>query len=548
MQEKTFQAAVYLRLSREDGDIIEGSKLVSCSIANQKELVMDYLKSHPEISVYDTYTDDGYTGVNFDRPDFQRMLSDIREGKVNCVIVKDLSRFGRNYSECGRYIEKIFPMLDIRFIAVIDYFDSINVKDGIDITIAFKNLLNDNYCRDISVKVRSHMDIKRRNGDYIGAFASYGYMKDEANKNHLVVDSYAADVVRDIFSMKLCGMSVQAIADKLNVDGILSPLQYKKSIGAKQKTSFAKNLRSKWCYNTVLRILKNEVYTGTVVQGKSTTPNYKVKQRKMKKEAEWIRVSDMHEAIISKSEYDLIQEILRRDTRVSPQGTEVLPLSGMLFCADCGEPMVRKTVPYGGRKYFYYVCSGNKRDKSLCTTHSFPEDKLTKSVLSVVQNYIGRVISASYAMEMINNTPEMKPDIVKIDSRIENLTKEAETCNKRKKNLYEDYTDGLFSREEFNTMNEQFQNQLEEIKKSIASLKEDRRGILENGTGKQKWIEKIKEYKGIKTLDRELVCFLIEKVEVIDKGAINVTFRFENALTEMEKIVDLYSGELKEAM
>ncbi len=548
MQGKTFQAAVYLRLSREDGDIIEGSKLVSCSIANQKELVMDYLKSHPEITVYDTYTDDGYSGVNFDRPDFQRMLSDIRGGKVNCVIVKDLSRFGRNYSECGRYIEKIFPMLDIRFIAVIDYFDSINVKDGIDITIAFKNLLNDNYCRDISVKVRSHMDIRRRNGDYIGAFASYGYLKDEANKNHLVVDAYAADVVRDIFSMKLCGMSVQAIADKLNADGILSPLQYKKSIGANLKTSFAKNLRSKWCYNTVLRILKNEVYTGTVVQGKSTTPNYKIKKRKTKDMAEWIRVPDMHDAIISKSEYDLIQEILRRDTRVSPLGNEVLPLSGMLFCADCGEPMVRKTVHYGGRKYFYYVCSGNKRDKSLCTTHSFAEDKLTKSVLSVVQNYIGRVISASYAMEIINNTPEMKPDIVKIDTRIENLSKEAETCNKRKMNLYEDFSDGLFSREEFNAMNDQYQNQLEEIKKSLASLKEERKGIIENGTGKQKWIDKIKKYKGVETIDRELVCFLIKKVEVIDKGTIHVTFRFEDTLTEMEKIVELYSDEFKEAM
>ena len=171
---KTYHAAVYLRLSREDGDVAEGSKQISNSIANQKELVMDFLKSHPEISVVSTYTDDGFNGVNFERPEFQRMLSDIREGKIDCVIVKDLSRFGRNYIESGRYIEKIFPMLGIRFIAITDGYDSINEDMGSDMIIPFKNLINDAYCRDISIKIRSHMDIKRRNGEYIGAFAAYG--------------------------------------------------------------------------------------------------------------------------------------------------------------------------------------------------------------------------------------------------------------------------------------------------------------------------------------------------------------------------------------
>lgn len=216
MKEKSFQAAVYLRLSREDGDVTDGGKTVSNSIANQNELVMDYLKSHPEIKVVDTYTDDGFSGVNFERPEFQRMLSDIRQSKIDCVIVKDLSRFGRNYIESGRYIEKIFPMLGIRFIAITDGYDSIN----------------DTYCRDISIKIRSHMDIKRRNGEYIGAFAAYGYLKDEENKNHLVIDDYATDVARDIFTMKLCGMSQQSIADK--TDCICRRNQQKKATGRKE--------------------------------------------------------------------------------------------------------------------------------------------------------------------------------------------------------------------------------------------------------------------------------------------------------------------------
>lgn len=329
MKEKTFQAAVYLRLSREDGDVTDGGKTISNSIANQNELVVDFLKSHPEIKVIDTYTDDGFSGVNFERPEFQRMLSDIREGKIDCVIVKDLSRFGRNYIESGRYIEKIFPMLGLRFIAITDVYDSIKEDMGSDMIIPVKNLINDAYCRDISIKIRSHMDIKRRNGEYIGAFAAYGYLKDEENRNHLVIDDYAADVVRDIFSMKLCGMSQQAIADKLNADGILATLQYKKSVGVGLNSSFAKSMKPKWSYNAVTRILKNEVYTGTVVQGKCTTPNYKIKKRIHRDEADWIRVEDMHDAIIPKSEFDLVQEILIKDTRISPEQAEVFPLAAV---------------------------------------------------------------------------------------------------------------------------------------------------------------------------------------------------------------------------
>lgn len=254
-----YHAAIYLRLSREDGDVAEGSKLVSNSISNQKALIMDFLKSHTEIKVHSVYADDGYSGVNFDRPDFQRMLEDIRKGTINCVIVKDLSRFGRNYIEAGRYIEKIFPMLGVRFIAITDNYDSMAAAGGYgsDMVVPFKNLINDAYCRDISIKIRSHLEMKRKKGEYIGAFAVYGYLKDERNKNQLIIDEYAAGVVRDIFAMKLCGLNQQTIADRLNNDGILSPMEYKKSIGINLETTFKKGTQAKWSYNAVLRILKN---------------------------------------------------------------------------------------------------------------------------------------------------------------------------------------------------------------------------------------------------------------------------------------------------
>ena len=524
---KTFHAAVYLRLSREDGDVTDGSKQVSNSIANQNELVMDYLKSHPEITVISTYTDDGFSGVNFERPEFQRMLSDIREGKIDCVIVKDLSRFGRNYIESGRYIEKIFPMLGIRFIAITDGYDSINEDMGSDMIIPFKNLINDAYCRDISIKIRSHMDIKRRNGEYIGAFAAYGYLKDKENKNHLIIDEYAADVVRDIFSMKLCGMSQQAIADKLNADGILSPLQYKKSIGVDLNSSFAKSVKPGWSYNAVLRILKNEVYTGMVVQGKCTTPNYKIKKRIHKDEAEWIRVEDMHDAIISKSEFDLVQEILLRDTRVSPEKSEVFLFSGMIFCTDCGESMVRKTVPSGGKRYVYYVCSGNKQDKNRCSTHEIAESTLEENILETIKAYIDQMLGLADALDISNKAPTKKPEVEKQDARIEALKADIETCNKRRKNLYEDFKDGILSKDEYYAIRDQYEGELNQIQIAISRVSDERDRLLSNGTGRQEWMDEVLKYKGVTKLSRRMLTFLIERIEVESASSFKIIWRFD---------------------
>ena len=524
---KTFHAAVYLRLSREDGDVTDGSKQVSNSIANQNELVMDYLKSHPEITVISTYTDDGFSGVNFERPEFQRMLSDIREGKIDCVIVKDLSRFGRNYIESGRYIEKIFPMLGIRFIAITDGYDSINEDMGSDMIIPFKNLINDAYCRDISIKIRSHMDIKRRNGEYIGAFAAYGYLKDKENKNHLIIDEYAADVVRDIFSMKLCGMSQQAIADKLNADGILPPLQYKKSIGVDLNSSFAKSVKPRWSYNAVLRILKNEVYTGMVVQGKCTTPNYKIKKRIHKDKTEWIRVEDMHDAIISKSEFALVQEILLRDTRVSPEKSEVFLFSGMIFCADCGEPMVRKTVPAGGKRYVYYVCSGNKQDKNRCSTHEIAESTLKENILETIKAYIDQMMGLADALDISNKAPMKKPEVEKLDARIEALKADIETCNKRRKNLYEDFKDGILSKDEYYAIRDQYEGELNQIQIAISRVSDERDRLLSNGTGRQEWMDEVLKYKGVTKLSRRMLTFLIERIEVEGASSFKIIWRFD---------------------
>ena len=522
----SFNAAIYLRLSKEDGDVAEGGKLVSNSIANQEELVRDYLKSHADIRVYSVYKDDGYSGVNFDRPQFQQMIEDIKSGVVNCVIVKDLSRFGRNYIESGRYIEKIFPMLGVRFIAVTDHYDSFEDDSGSEMIIPFKNLINDAYCRDISVKVRSHLDMKRRNGEYIGAFVIYGYRKDPDDKNKLIVDDYAAEVVRDIFNMKLKGMSQHAIAKKLNEDGILSPLEYMRSQGINLNTSFRKNSRAKWSHPAVLRILQNEMYTGVLIQGKTGTPNYKIKKRTEKSEGSWIKQDGAFDAIISKENFALVQELLEKDTRIPPDGKKLYPFSGMVYCAECGAPMTRNISSAKGRKYVYYICSGNKKNKGNCSSHRISECVMQKAVLQAVTEHIEKVLELETALEELREAPNSDAVVRKFEERIQRKQDEIEKVKRRKLRLYEDLKDGILSREEYEMLRGQYSDRLSSKEEELRGFEEERKKALDNKTDQHQWIEEFKSHKGIGTLSRKDVVHMIERINVVSSKCIEVHFRF----------------------
>ncbi len=534
---KTYQAAIYLRLSKEDGDVDEGAKLVSNSISNQKALIMDFLKSHAEIKEYSIYVDDGYSGVSFDRPDFQRMLDDIRKGVVNCVIVKDLSRFGRNYIEAGRYIEKIFPMLGVRFIAVTDGFDSIGKDNSSDLIVPFKNLINDAYSRDISIKIRSNLEMKRKRGEYIGAFLTYGYLKSEEDKNKIVVDSYAAEVVKDIFRMKISGMGQQAIADKLNAQGILSPLAYKNSIGIRLKTSFGTGNSAGWNYVSVTRVLKNEIYTGTLIQGKHTTPNYKIKARVDKPEEEWVRVGDNHEAIITPKDFALVQELLKTDTRRSPAEEKVYPLAGKIFCGDCMEGMVRKTVPSGGRKYVYYVCSGNKKQKGSCSPHSISEKELMDAVLEAARFQISTVLGIGEALSVLDSAGWKDAGIGKYEERIRLETEKKAKTEGRKLGLYEDFKDGILTKQEYVQMKQEYDRKLEESENALRSYRNELKLLKEDKGSRQEWIKEFKKYENLTALDRNAAATLIRQVRVYEGKRIEVIFNFEEELDKYSSVL-----------
>lgn len=521
-QNKIWNATLYLRLSRDDGD-----KEESNSITGQRELLRDYISQRPELREYAVRIDDGFSGSTFDRPSFQKMIEDVKAGRTDCIIVKDLSRFGRNYLDAGEYIEKIFPFLGVRFIAVNDNYDSLgDKKTSDDLIIPFKNLINEAYCRDISVKIRSQLEIKRKNGQFLGSFAAFGYLKDEQDKNKLVVDQYAADIVRDIFKWKLEGVSPQDIADALNRLGVLSPMEYKRSLGMKFTTSFKTNAKAVWSAGTVIRILKNPIYTGVLVQGKETTPSYKVHKRITKDESEWTVIEDSHEAIISKIDFDSVQKVLKCDTRRSPGGKAVGLFSGMLFCGDCGASMVRKTVPAGEKKYVYYVCSAHKQDKS-CSPHRMRDVALEEIVLDSVKQHIREVIDMSELLTITDTAPLRTAQAQKVQRQLDKKHEEYEKLQKLLMSLYENLTEGIIDREEYTRLKASFTARADEAEKQMDALRENLKEIQNHGT-ENAWMNEFTKRQGLTSLDRAVVVALIDKILIHSNDVVEIIYRWQD--------------------
>lgn len=524
---KIYHAAIYVRLSKEDGDVASAAKAESNSISNQKNLIKDFLKDKDDIIVVSERVDDGYSGSDFERPGFQMMMDDIRRGTVDCVIVKDMSRFGREYIDSGKYIERLFPALGVRFIAVNDHIDSKEESSRDDIVVPFKNLMNDAYCRDISIKIRSHLEVKRRNGEYIGAFTPYGYKKDENDRSRLVPDLYAAGVVKDIFRMKLHGMSQTAIADRLNEQGILSPMEYKHSLGIRIQDNFKTHEQAEWSSMSVRRVLENEVYVGTLTQGKHSTPNHKIKKIMDKPEEEWIRIEDNHEPVISRREFAIVQRLLGMDTRTSPNEDEVYVLSGLAVCADCGAPMIKRNVPAGGKVYSYYICSKNAATKQ-CGTHRIPKDKLERLVFDVLKTHIASVLDAGRILAYINTVPFQELEIKELERQKEAKEQEIQRCRELRDMLYEDLKEGIVSKEDYAELYEGYNNKRKKAEDAVRKISRTIQDVADAKTDKYEWLRYFKEYQNISELSRTAAVELIERVKVYDKNHIEIDFCFQD--------------------
>ena len=517
-----YKATAYIRLSYTDDHSSE-----SDSVSNQRKLIENFVEHNPDIEVVSEKIDDGYSGIIFDRPAFKEMMQDVTDGNINCVIVKDLSRLGREYIETGRYLRRVFPAYGVRFIAITDSIDTAH-DSGDDLTVSVKNIMNEAYCRDISIKTRSSLDVKRRNGDFVGAFPVYGYMKAEDNKNLLVPDPYAARVVCDIFRMRLEGASASKIASELNRLGILSPLAYKKNNGLPYaKKGYADKADCKWSATTIIRILQDETYTGTLVQGKQGTPHYKIKQMEQRPASEWVRVPDAHKALIARQDFELVQRIKGLDTRTSPNEDTVYLFSGILICGCCGSRMTRKTNRANGKEYHYYYCPTGKK-KGCAHPVMLKESSLIDCVRDSLKAYIGNIASLKALLSGIDQSSINQALAKEYSDHITDNERRLEQVLEFKARLYESLVGGMLTKEEYASYKAKYTKQAEDIRESVRVLKEKLTEVLENRSERNRWISQFTQFSTLETLDRRALIHMVQSIRVRGKKELDITFTHED--------------------
>ncbi len=502
-----FRTAAYIRLSREDGD-----KAESDSVMNQRRLLYEFIQRKEELELADTYIDDGWSGTNFKRPSFGQMIQDIEEGKIDCVIVKDLSRFGRDYLETGAYLERYFPKKNVRFISIIDGIDS--EKKQYDLMMPIKNLLNEQYARDISKKVHAAMRTKQEAGQFIGAFASYGYQKSPKDKNQLVIDPYAAEIVRKIFDMYGEGYGKNSIARWLNEQKILCPSAYKRENGEHYQNGNQRKNTSCWTYSTIHKMLQNEIYAGNMVQGKKYQEVHK--KQKVTKREDWVIVEKTQEAIIDPQTWERTQRLLQKKTRVTGKKEKKSLFAGFLKCKDCGRSMVKKGE---GEKSRYYCGTYVRSGKEYCTAHIIPE--------ALLKEVLGRDFKTIFPA-VLEEWKRQKQE------KIQNKTKKRETQKRRlqaeyekvrylKRELYEDFKAGILLKEEWMSYQETYRQKEKSLKQQLEAVTEEKESLdLEQ----ESVFEKI-------WMKRAVLSEMIEEI-LITEGTIQIVYRFSPLITANE--------------
>lgn len=537
---KIWRIAKYVRLSREDGDEKDESNSVTSQCKILDELIIDLMHSNnDEYIVYDTYVDDGFSGTDFNRPAFQKLLKDMKDGHINMVVTKDLSRLGRNYIEVGNYIEQIFPLFNIRFITKAENIDSYKDPSSINsIVVPFKNLINDEYCRDISNKIILANNARKRNGQYLGSFPIYGYKKDPEDKYKLIIDEEPAEIIRLIFKMFLEGKGRITITKYLNDRGILNPTAYKQRV-LKQNYVNASNIKGNtlWCDATVSRILKNEMYTGTLIQGTKRMLSYKVHKVVDVPKENWIVVENNHEPIIDKETFNKVQDIIKRDTRIKNDGTgEVSLFAGYIKCADCKRAMNKKSTNNKFKTYFYYVCNTyRKKSVGSCTKHTIRNDLLESLVLKSIKMQIDMAIEMEKMVKKINQSSKRNIYSNNVQKMLNAKLNELEKVKKLKKGVYEDWKMGDISREEYIEYKSSYENEIINIEENIKCLEEEKEKYKEQVLGDNDWIESLKSKRNITELSRDVIVELIECIYVHEGGDITIKFKFAD---EYERILE----------
>lgn len=538
-----WKVAVYIRLSREDGND------ESLSVINQKKILKEYLEEmfEDEYVLVDFYVDDGLTGTDDERESFQRMIKDVKQGKVNCIICKTLARAFRNYSDQGYFLEEFLPLYRTRFICLGSpkfdtYLNPEAITDGLDVPIT--GLMNDRYAARASADIRRTFNTKRRNGEFIGAFAPYGYKKSPDNKNKLIIDEEAAQVIRDIFRWRVEeGINKLGIVRRLNELGTLTPTKYKHSKGLMLKNPNLDKQDGMWSMNTISTILKNRMYIGDMVQGRQRVISYKVHKTICTPENEWFIVENTHEAIIDKDTYLKAQELDQRDIRMSPKGRNVYLFSGFLRCADCKRSMTKKTnknkLNDGTvKEYNYYICSTYAlKSKFKCSRHSIKLEILEEAVLKAIQIQIAMVENMSEVISEINKQATIVNQSSRLKKQLNEKQKELEKIICVTDNLYMDWKSEEISRNEYARMKSRFEIKAEEIRRIISNIEAEIRSSSKGVGDNDPYLKTFLKYKNIKELNRGILIELIDAIYIHENNEITIQFKFADQYKRLKEFI-----------
>ena len=549
-----FPTAIYVRLSIENS----GKDDDGDSIANQISFCKAYLTEHTDLKLYDIYEDNGEKGTNFDRPEFKRMMDDIRSGKVKCVLVKDLSRFGRDYIEAGEYLEKIFPFMGIRFISITDGYDSLNCDDAESaLMIPLKNMINDVYAKDISRKIITSFRARQEKGEFLPAFAPYGYVKSKEVAYRYEIDQETAPYVRMIFEWKAEGVSHNEICKRLNDMGAVTPARRKVDLGIWRAEKYKHTV---WHGRTIIDIMKNPTYTGCIVYGRIPKSLYEGIKMHRAPEEEWRYVPDAHEPIISQELFDKVQKMFAdRAEKFKAKMDENAPLrelvtnhfKGKIYCGDCGKRM-RFVKPTDKRypidqDHAVYVCGGYlDSGYSRCSRHSIRYPVVADAVLAAINIQLELALKQEQLIRQMRGSVKEKNLIDKYVGQINYLSQELKKINGKREALFENFAEGILDEAEYQFAKKKYDDEAAEIEKKLTVEKAKKVQLDDILSLSNEWLVAIHKAENVTEIDAGLVKHLVSSVKIFEDNRVEVELYFGDQRNIFNRIIAEMAGEANE--
>lgn len=543
--DKIFSAALYARISVEND-----YKREVDSIGTQIQLLKDFASERLDIKVFDIYCDDDITGTNFERPEFSRMMVDIRDGKVNCVIVKDLSRLGRNFIESGEYIEMVFPFLGVRFIAVTDRFDS--KFQQADISVQLRNMANEMYAKDISKKICSTMRSIQMQGKFAGSRAPYGYLLDPNDKHQLIIDPKTAPIVKEMFEMLADGCTMHYIATTLNERGVPSPGRYLYERGVATTDKF-KN--SRWYMQTVRKILHDQIYLGWMVSGKFRSDYYTSGQKCSKPvpKEEWIITKGTHEPIVTEALFNKaqkyfedIQKELGMVSKPASKSKLASIFKGHLRCGECGQAMfLRHKNNHGREKTWWYYCALHENyNSSYCIKKAVKKEDVESVALKLIKMQMQLFTDARSMIISLNKKESSKTKYRIFCDQIQSVKRQIDTYMERKAALYEDMRNGIITQDDYFFMSQEQSKKADELRVFLKELEDKAEQYSPEYAMQGNWARLIEEYQHTDQLTAEMVDAFIDQMHMFNDGHVEITFNFKD---EIDEVIHLSAIRQREA-